>query len=419
MPQAVVPRARHAVPQWAIIPNNPAIATALAAIFKGGPNARSLIGGWFEDEDGKPIYRHSGNRGGKVLVYVDPVTTAAGSVPTAEDVWGFIDGLSAFTADVALAVLAQLCEPSLANRPKYPLVESVPISADAILAYKGIRRWGAERRVLRARVCEEMERLRGLRFDVERYPAWDPELRRWNPMGVSTKGDRLFDIVAVEQREPQATNGQARLETSWLVRAGHWAYWWMNAQGRVWISRMSRALLEMDHRANRGSAVLAKKIGQHTTLLSGALRGQTTLVRRIDRLLSDVGELPVPAARGGHWAGRVRDRFDEAMQALVEAAVFTTVDWPDGYGPGDADRGKGWVAPWLAAKVVISMLEPPTDLSPVARVSFDQKFRQSAKPSEAPEQCDSQPAKGDATGNASPWRPTSSSGREPTREKSR
>ena len=111
-PQAVVPRARHATPQWVIIPNNPGIATALAAIYKGGPNARSLIGGWSEDAGGNPICRHLGNKGGMILVYVDPVTTAAGSVPTAEDMWRFIDGLSAFTADVALADAEARLEPS-------------------------------------------------------------------------------------------------------------------------------------------------------------------------------------------------------------------------------------------------------------------------------------------------------------------
>ncbi len=94
----------------------------------------------------------------------------------------------------------------------------------------------------------------------------------------------------------------------------------------------------------------------------------------------DASDTSAGAARGGHWAGRVRDRFDDAMQALVEAAVFATVDWPDGYGPGDADRSKGWATPWLAAKVVISVPERPTDLSPVARAASDQKFRQSAKP---------------------------------------
>ena len=71
------------------IPNNPLIAAGLAAIFKGGPKARSLIGGWLEDAGGNPIYRHLGNKGGMIVVYVDPVTTAAGSMPTADDVWEF------------------------------------------------------------------------------------------------------------------------------------------------------------------------------------------------------------------------------------------------------------------------------------------------------------------------------------------
>ncbi len=130
---------------------------------------------------------------------------------------------------------------------------------------------------------------------------------------------------------------------AWFVRAGQWAYWWMNAQGRVWVTRLARTLLELDHRTNRGSAVMAKKIGQHTTLLRGALRHCTVLERRIEHLLADVGELPTAAARGSHWAGRVRERFDKAMLALVKADVFASVDWPEGFGPGDSNRNKGWV----------------------------------------------------------------------------
>ena len=338
----------------AVMPNNPGVSTILAAIFKGGPGARSLIGGWQEGENGRPEYCHNGNKGGRIVVYVDPVGTGEGSLPTTEDLWAFIDGLSPFTADVALAVLAHFCDPDLGHRPKYPLVEAVCVSADSILAYKGIRRWGLERRRLREQVAREMARLGDLRFNIRRYPAWDPEIRRWNSMGVSSWGDRLFDIVGVEQFQDSET-GQTPTEVAWLVRAGHWAHWWLNSQGRVWVSRMALALLELDHRANRGSAVMAKKIGQHTTLLAGALRGRDVIRRRIDRLLVDIGKLPEPKARGPHWAGRTRDRFDDAMQALIEAGVFTGVAWPDGFGPGDDDRRKGWVKRWLAAKVIITL----------------------------------------------------------------
>ena len=53
------------------IPNNPLIAAAFTAIFKGGPKARSLINGWEIDQDGIIKYRHIGRRGGEIAIYFD------------------------------------------------------------------------------------------------------------------------------------------------------------------------------------------------------------------------------------------------------------------------------------------------------------------------------------------------------------
>jgi DNA-binding XRE family transcriptional regulator len=58
-------------------------------------------------------------------------------------------------------------------------------------------------------------------------------------------------------------------------------------------------------------------------------------------------------ARDSHWAGRTRDRFDEALMRLQEAGVFGKVTWLSAGGPGDLDRNKGWVEQWLGSKVRI------------------------------------------------------------------
>jgi len=57
--------------------------------------------------------------------------------------------------------------------------------------------------------------------------------------------------------------------------------------------------------------------------------------------------------RSTHWAGRTRDRFDEALLRLREAGTFAAVEWPNGFTLGDSDRAKGWVAGWLSSKVTI------------------------------------------------------------------
>src|SRR5436190_286023 len=83
-----------------------------------------------------------------------------------------------------------------------------------------------------------VEHLRSLHFDVEKYPERHPTTGKWDPRGVSWQGDRLFDIVKVECYQESLFGDRERIEVSWLVRAGQWAHWWLNAHGRVWVGRM-------------------------------------------------------------------------------------------------------------------------------------------------------------------------------------
>jgi Helix-turn-helix len=344
------------------LPNNPLIAAGMEALWKGGRRARDLVGGWSLSPSGRPVYQHNGRRGGRVLVYPNLSGHAADPLPTTDMFWSFVESLNPFTGDVVLAVLAQLCEPGTGDRPKAPLLEPVRITAQAIARYKGIQRWGMERRLLDERIFDEMERLRGLAFDVEKMPVLDPATGKWDSGGASWEGDQFFDIVKVEQWQESLLGDRERIEVSWSVRAGQWAYWWLNPQGRVYIGRMARTLLELDHQG----AALAKKLGQHVVLLNDAVRPEAPLELRIDRLLEAVGELPEPASRGKDWAGRTRDRFDEALLALQEAKVFAAVAWPAGAGPGDADRTKGWAQRWLNASVRITLPESaPGALAPL------------------------------------------------------
>jgi DNA-binding XRE family transcriptional regulator len=241
----------------------------------------------------------------------------------------------------------------------HPLLEPVRITTDAILRYKGIQRWGIERGDLDQRLFEEMEKLRVLTFDVEQFPTVSPRTKRAE--AGAWQGDRLFDIVKVERYEHPSGK---RIEVAWSVRAGQWAYYWLNAQGRVYLARMAKALLELDH---QGTA-LSKKLGQRIVLLANAVSQLRNL--RIDGLLEDVGELPSPERRHRNWAGRMRERFDEAMLELQKAGIFTHVVWPDGHGPGDARRHKGWTEDWLRSHVQISLPEISKiagDVAPVRR----------------------------------------------------
>ncbi len=351
------PRVPDAFPEGeGSVPNNPLIVAGLESMFKGGAKAQALTGGWKPTDTGRPVYIQTSRRGGRIRVYPRLSANPSDPMPTTESLWSFVEGLSAFTADVALAVLAQLCEPTTGDKTKYPLVDSVRITADAILRYKGIRRYGEDRRELERRVYEEMRRLQALTFDVEKLAAPDPDTGRWNSEGASWEEDRLFDIVKVTQyRQGSKSSRREQIEVSWMVRAGQWAQWWLNPQAKVWLARMAHALLELDHRPNSGYEYMAKKLGQRVVLMNQAIRRGEPLPIRIDLLLEKIGELPVPAERGVHWARRTRTRFDEALLSLQEAGVFASVEWPNGHGPGQEDQGRGWVRKWLESKVVVTL----------------------------------------------------------------
>ena len=192
-----------------------------------------------------------------------------------------------------------------------------------------------------------------LRFDVLQFPSWDPAIKSWNHKGVSVVGDKIIDVMDGDEISVLLNNREKLLDATWTVRIGHWGRWWLNAQAKVWLGEIPQNLIEFDHRANRGAANMAKKIGISTTVLLEALKSRGYVERRIDHLLETVGELPIMEGRDSHWAGRTRDRFDEALMRLQEAGVFEKVVWLSAGGPGDSDRNKGWVEQWLGSKVRI------------------------------------------------------------------
>lgn len=337
------------------IPNNPVIAAVVAAVFKGGPLARTKMGGWVMTTDGQLVYRHLGRRGGYIQVSVEVAKPlrAEPAVSWIQRQWAFVESLSALTADTALSVLAELGSAEFADKCKFPLLMPVAISPDVVLHHKGYRRWGPEREAFKRRIAAEIEQLGKLRIEIRDFACWDPQIGRWNARGVSVDDDRLFELVG-EGASTAGSRFAPRTAGGVVVRYGRWSRWWMNAQAKVWLTDLPQHLIRLDHRANRATQVLEKKIGLSIVLLLAALRAQPTIERRIDRLLEDVGELPRADCRGVHWAGRTRDRFEEALLHLLETGVIGPIAWPEGLAPGEASRSKGWCDRWLSAKLRIA-----------------------------------------------------------------
>lgn len=338
---------------WGRIPDNPIIAASIAALFKAGKGARSLMGGWSEDDGGRPAYRHPLDCGGEIVVRIAPYTCLHGS-DAADAQWAMVNGVSPLTLDVFTAILAQLCAISLDAHSECDMRETVDVTARAILRYKDLVQWGAEGAALRQRIDKEIRRLSTLRLDV-RPPYGAPVVA-----GQGSDADSvarcftLFDIVGSRTVRSARKTGPGVPETVWTFRSGDWAGARRMSGHAFHLVQVPQSILLLDHRRNRGSAILAKKIGLGMAVLWSAGRASGALQFRTGNLLGDIGELPFRDARGNGWGARMRDRFVQAIALLQEAGLMDGVEWPAGCEPDVRNRGKGWVAIWLEGKVTLS-----------------------------------------------------------------
>ena len=337
------------------IPNNPYSHFVVEAIAKGGTLARYITDGWRENTiDGQPqlLKQAAPWRGGSMVAKFDPVEQQA---VNAAELWARVEGLNPLTADVALAILGTLGDPRQGEKPKFPMLEPVVITTERILQYKGIQKWGSDRRVLQQRIAAEFKTLQDLTVEVRSIPFGKE--KKGKELLVSIPRCKLFDVAEVYE-DQYCLNGLVdKIPIGWAIRAGMWANYWFNSHGRMWLSGMSRVLLELDHRTVRGADVVAKKIG----LLLLAVPGGTAhwnapITRGVERLLADIGELPEPDHRGKDWANRTRERLDTALAMLKECGALMEYRPSDDY-PDPGDRGKGWVERWLSASITLTAPE--------------------------------------------------------------
>lgn len=342
-------------------PVNPEIEAGFRAIWGGGRKWRTK-GVWTMDKEaGTASVSHRTQKGGEVIVWVDPKLEAHAAIWTMQQIEAFIEGLSPLTADVALAVLA-----ALGKAPKAPMLEPVRIDADDIIRMKGIDAWGKNRDALRVQIEAEMENLQRLKFEVHKLPAPDPETGRWNPKGYSWTNDRLFDIVKVEEYQKTLFGDKEVVAVKWTVRAGQWAYYFLNPQARRWVCGMSQVLLELSHREDRRTEVLAKKIGQYVMMHTWRLGLGQPLTWTIGTLCKAIGEAPEQEKN----PGRFREAFEQALELLAKN-VFSQVIYPDGYWE-DTERYRGWVQRWLQKPITFEL----PDITQLEREIEERKIKQ-------------------------------------------
>jgi hypothetical protein len=232
---------------------------------------------------------------------------------------------------------------------------SVVITPQDILRHKAISSQGRELVDLEQRVAQAMETLRVLQFDFSKSRPGD-SARKYQ---VGLRRDHLLIIAKYTETEGDLSSGQYHEYTrAWTVMLGQWANHFLNRGGVYWVSNLAQATLQLGHRRNRPGDSLAKKIMYLLFVVPASIRHiEAPCEMTITSLLQRIGELPVPENRDRNWGTSTREALQDALNVLEETGLVASVEWPDGFGPADTPRVKGWVSRWLAARIRITGLE--------------------------------------------------------------
>ena len=333
--------------------NNPPMHGAVLAINKGVCYAAANIKGWVQSGNGDVwAFRidHAGSQGNITYSIESPDGTPKLSPDEQLNIIRSFDGL---TLDVFMAIMCQLTAPMDREAARYPNPQYITISTAAILSYKDFSKRGQDRLLLEGKIAARVDWLHNLTLRITAYPG---PLRGKNRKYITLK-TKLFHAEPLEVRQ-ESCFGERILARVWKITVGSWAeYWWTRENNTArWVSGITRNLLELP--SNEKGAEVAKKIALAMFLIPGMplpLKAQT---HTVESLLRGFVGLPASEKRGKDWAGRERDRLEAALDILVTRRILERVDWPDGYGPQDQNRTKGWAENWLSARVIML---PPLD----------------------------------------------------------
>lgn len=344
--------------------NNPVIHGAVKAISRGGPNALIVRDGWQSDPAGNLwTFQTPHSTGGSITYHLQAPVLEGQTVEklSATQQLEIIQGFDGLTLDVLIALMATLCAPPENYKTaRYPRPSWVTVDAPAIMKYKAFGERGQDRLLLEKKIEERVVWLSSLSLVVTNYPAPNPKGRnRKKGQYQASLQSRIFHTEPIEHGQINLFGEQEVYSRAWRLMVGSWAeHWWSvenNTMGWVWD--ISRELLQLPHR--QMGADVAKKLALGMFICAGRpLPHLRSLEYTVEQLLHDFIGLPEESKRGNNWARRERDRLEAAMDLLQKIGILERVEWPDGYGPADVYRVKGWSRGWLAARVVLHPAQP-------------------------------------------------------------
>ncbi len=263
------------------------------------------------------------------------------SARTIRSVMLFLDGMRLSTAVVAKALLG-LCAPGSGRQATIiPLLEDTSVTVEDLLSHEAVRRQCPDAASASFFIREEMDRLRVARF------AWRRETgtRAWD-QAAPYGDDEFLDIVEV------AWSSALDTHRSWRVRGGQWAYWGMNALGRLSLCRLARASLALRDKA---SAEMATKLLIHVALSVGPQSVGSRSTFEMGPLLDEIGELLPRERRTPEWARETERRLEAVLRALEAAGALSELAFPTNRGALAAD---GSIEQWLHAQLQLAVVLP-------------------------------------------------------------
>ena len=346
--------------------NNPAVRTSLNAISRGGPKALSLENGW-KKTGNTFTFQMNQQGGGTITCFIQGPRQDDGQEAekySAEQQLDVIHGFGGLTLDVVLGIMATLTAPTQNYKEaRYPRPGRVVIDTNSLMKYKGFNRRGQDRVLLEKQIQTEMERVSSVWMHIEAYrvpPQKTDNSKKARGFDTVREKTPLFEMTKIELGNRTLFNELDVMHTVWEIGVGSWGRaWWNEDNGTShWVRDASKALIELPH--TETGAILAKKIA-----LGAFICGGKNPELMLEPMKTTVGEvlrnyigLPEEQKRGNDWARRERERLEAAFEILENVEILERVEWPDGYGPADVYRGKGWVKEWLAARVVLHPAPP-------------------------------------------------------------
>lgn len=273
------------------VPNNIVLNTIIKAILAGGENYLYKTDGWNKNN----IYKKKFHQSGEITVSVDKDMNAEQKIKS----------FSLFTVDVLMVILGQLAVAYKKSKTNQIMTLKTLVNSKEILKYKNIKCQGKSRWKMLDNIASEIETLSNININVKDSIG---KTKTHNYQG------RLISLKCIKRDYNHHTCYYT--PTAWEIRPGTWATQYMSREGYHFIGKLNKAVLAMDHRAQRAKDNFAKKLMYSLFILPGGTNYIRNGVKKnIKELLILIGEY-----QEGH--GVDRKSLSRKVKRLVSALDY-------------------------------------------------------------------------------------------------